>query len=763
MIDYKEFLETKRVSTTESGFNVNADSLNPYLFPFQKDIVQWACRRGRAAVFADCGLGKTLMQLDWARQVFMQAYGDVLILAPLAVAAQTALEGEKFGVPVTVCKSQSDVKPGINITNYDRLHLFNADNFSGIVLDESSILKSYNGTTRKEITDFARKITYRLACTATPAPNDLMELTNHAEFLEIMQGKEIVALFFTQDGNTTHKFRLKGHAKQDFWKWLSSWCVAVRKPSDIGYDDGEFILPELKMHSITVDVDPEQIETLFAIEAVTLQERRMARRISLDDRVRITADLANNSDEQWIIWCDLNVESEALAKYIPDSVEVQGKDTSEHKERSIIDFQSGKIRVLVSKPSIFGFGMNLQNCKNIAFVGLSDSYEKFYQAVRRCWRFGQKSTVDCYMITSIQEGAIVKNIQRKEIQANDMMDSLIKHTEGMSLGRAGREEMTYKNEEQSGKNWKMMLGDCIERIDDIETESVGLIVFSPPFPGMYTYTNSPRDIGNTKNIEEMIAQFRYLLGEDKLLRVLKPGRSCCIHLTQSVAFKGADGYIGIKDFRGKVISEMEDAGWIYYGEVCIDKNPQLKAIRTKDQGLLFKSLANDSSKMHMALADYILQFRKPGDNTEPIRAGISEKYGNCEGWITQEEWIEWAAPVWYRKTKLYPGGISESDVLNVSQARETDDERHLCPLQLGVIERVVKLWSNPKDLVLSPFGGIGSEGVSALKYDRKYVGIELKRSYYEQSIRNLSNSESGTISFDLFDHGEEEELLDIAS
>jgi DNA modification methylase len=258
-------------------------------------------------------------------------------------------------------------------------------------------------------------------------------------------------------------------------------------------------------------------------------------------------------------------------------------------------------------------------------------------------------------------------------------------------------------------------------------------------------------MGNVSDIDQMITQFGFLMAPDKLMRTLKPGRSCCIHLTQAVAFKGTDGYIGIKDFRGKVIDMMESQGWVYYGEVCIDKDPQVKAIRTKDAGLLFKSLATDSSRMHMALADYLLQFRKPGDNAEPIRAGISPKYKNTDGWITADEWIEWAAPVWYRQTKDYPGGIRETDVLNVAVAREADDERHLCPLQLGVIERAVKLWSNPGDVVLSPFAGIGSEGYVALKHNRKYIGMELKASYYNTAIRNLKTAESELRQNTLFD------------
>lgn len=293
--------------------------------------------------------------------------------------------------------------------------------------------------------------------------------------------------------------------------------------------------------------------------------------------------------------------------------------------------------------------------------------------------------------------------------------------------------------DRSGDRWTMLHGDCVERSREIEDESVGLTVFSPPFPGMYVYSDSPRDMGNARSIGELIDHYRYLIPE--LLRVTMPGRSCCVHLCQSITVKYLDGHSGIKDFRGAVIEAMQDAGWIYYGEVCIDKDPQVKAIRTKDQGLLFKSLATDSSRMHMALADYLLQFRKPGDNPEPIRAGISDRYGNPDGWITAEEWIEWAAPVWYRAGDGYPGDIRETDVLNVAVARDDRDERHIAPLQLGVIERAVKLWSNPGDLVFSPFAGIGSEGYVALKHARRFVGVELKDSYYRTACRNLESAE----------------------
>ncbi|MFZ9155798.1 MAG: DNA methylase, partial [Schleiferiaceae bacterium] len=346
-MSYESFLEKKRVVVKSVGFEPGSE-INPMLFPFQRAIVSWALRRGRAAIFADCGLGKSPMQLEWARHVCAYSGRPVLILAPLAVAQQTAREGAKFGIEVTVCESDTDVRDGVNITNYEKLHRFTPDRFGGIVLDESSILKAFDGKTRKQITDFVESILFRLACTATPAPNDLIELTNHAEFLDVMTGKEIIALYFTQDGNTTHQWRLKGHARNDFWRWMAEWTVAVRKPSDLGYPDDGFILPPLNMHQSVV-AQREALEgQLFAMEAQTLQERRGARRATLGDRVAKCAELVNASDESWIVWCDLNGESQALAKAIPGSVEVTGSDSAEHKEKAMMGFSRGEFRVLVS-------------------------------------------------------------------------------------------------------------------------------------------------------------------------------------------------------------------------------------------------------------------------------------------------------------------------------------------------------------------------------------------------------------------------------
>lgn len=697
----------------------------------------------------------TFCQLEWANHVHQHTKKPVLIFAPLAVSIQTEAEAKKFGIEASISTSNADVVNGINISNYEKMHRYTPDQFGGIVLDESSILKAQFGKTRHLLNDFARGIPYRLACTATPAPNDLVEIVNHAEFLGIMSAEEIKALYFTQDGNNTQKFRLKRHAVSDFWKWVGSWAVALRQPSDLGYADDRFVLPKLHKHQIQVTTNAVQAGMLVPIDAVTRSEKIAERRATLEDRAHEAAALANSNSEQWVVWCELNDESALISRMIPDAIEVKGSDSSEHKEDALIGFATGKYRVIVTKPTIAGFGMNWQNCHNVVFVGLTDSYEQFYQAIRRLWRFGQLHEVDCYIITSNMDGRTVANIERKEREANKMYDS-ISHfmSREFNFDRVSRRDMVYERDIAKGDGWELYLGDSVKTIDAIDSDSIGLSVFSPPFPGMYVYTNSPHDMGNVSDMSEMIEQFRYLMDRDKLYRVMIPGRNVFIHITQGVAQKGRDGYVGLKDFRGDIIRMMSDIGWIHYGEVTIDKNPQLKATRTKDHGLMFKSLASDASKMHPALPDMLLQFRKPGENPTPIRAGYSQKYKNENGWVSPEQWINWARPVWYSQDyqpgtwrpdytgDSFPDGIKETDVLNVSQARDTNDERHLCPLQLGVIERVVQVWSNPGDIVYSPFAGIGSEGYVALKRGRKFVGCELKRSYWLSAIKNLKDADS---------------------
>jgi DNA modification methylase len=747
-VNYEEFLASKSRAVANAG--IAPLPIRNCLFPYQRAIVERALKQGRFACFADTGLGKALMELEWARQISESTGGKVLILAPLAVTRQIVKEADKFDYAITIAADGSEVSDGITVTNYEKLHKFNANkDFIGIVLDESSVLKGWGTETRKALTEFARYIPYRFCGTATPAPNDLIEISNHAEFLGILTDKEIIALYFTQDGNTTQNWRLKGHAKKPFYRWLASWSCAVRKPSDIGeFDDSAHALPPLNYHHHTVEPSIENLSTLFAMQASTLREVRQAKRDSLTDRVTKCAQIVNDSDEFWIVWCELNIESEALKKAIPDSVELKGSRSDKEKESILERFSAGEIRVLITKPSIAGFGLNWQHCHNMAFVGLSYSFEQQYQAIRRCWRFGQEKPVNVHYVTSVQEGNIVAAVKHKEKEYNTMMQSLIVEMKDFQI----EQSLIYseaRNDLVQGDNYSLYLGDCCERVKEIEDESVGLIIYSPPFPLMYAYSDMEQDMGNVGSIQKMVDHHKFLIPE--LMRVLKPGRMCCVHLCQITAMKSREGYIGLKDYRGEIIKSFDELGFPYAGEVTIEKNPQIQAIRNKERGLLFKSLATDAAMMRMALADYVLYFRKPGENPEPIKAGISAKYNPCGGWITEEEWIEWASPVWYRHRAEFPGGIRETNVLNVRSARESDDERHLCPLQTGVIERLVKLYSNPGDIVLDPFNGIGSTGVKSLELERKYVGIELKESYWKTARKNLDQAEMNkSTQLDLF-------------
>jgi superfamily II DNA or RNA helicase len=441
-MDYEHFLKNKRFVLESCGFDIDKNTLNPKLYDFQKDIVRWALAKGRACIFADCGMGKTAMQLSWSYQIYKHSdfTAKVLILAPLSVCEQTKREGLKFGYEVNICESQADVKPGINITNYEKLDKFVANEFNAVVLDESSILKSFTGKVRTAIIDNFINVPYKLACTATPAPNDYMELGNHSEFCGVMTRSEMLSMFFVHDGGETSKWRLKGHAEDVFWQWMASWCVFVDNPRNLGYEIDGFDLPALHINEIIVDGDePSQ-------ESLSLTERREARKQSLQLRCEKAAEYVNNSDEQWLVWCDLNDESHTLHSLINESVEVQGSDKDEHKTNSMLNFAQGDIKCLVTKPKIAGFGMNWQNCHNMIFTGLSDSYEAYYQALRRCWRFGQTKEVNVYIIISAKEGCVKQNIERKQtdfIKMQKEMTELTKEITKKELKKTCRLSTPY--------------------------------------------------------------------------------------------------------------------------------------------------------------------------------------------------------------------------------------------------------------------------------------------------------------------------------
>lgn len=723
MNDYDQFVAAKRRCEVATG-HMHGD-LNPSLFDFQRAIVAWAVKRGRAAIFADTGLGKTLMQLSWASEVAEHTGGSVLVLAPLAVSDQTIEQGETFGIKVRrVVHGGTPTDPGVWITNYERMDAIDFDSLSGLVLDESSILKAHDGKTRLRIIESAQGIPYRLSCTATPSPNDFEELGNQCEFLGVMTRTEMLATYFVNDTGDTGTWRLKGWGASKFWEWMGSWAVVLRTPADLGFDGTRYELPPIEYVEHVVPCQPLEGD-LFFRPAMGLAERRKAQRQSVEDRCKALAEIVNaDAGEPWLIWCHLNDEAELLASLIPGAVNVQGSDSPEFKAKHLLGFAHGEFRVLISKPKIAGFGMNWQHCARMGFVGMDDSFEKFYQAVRRCYRFGQKRSVKVHIVTAENEGQILVNIKRKEVQHHELSTNMVEHmkdimTEELNGSRKITDE--YREDTVTGEGWTVHLGDCVKWSRRMADNSVDYSVFSPPFADLFVYSNSDHDMGNCKDDDEFAAQLKYLIAE--LFRVLKPGRNVSFHCMNLPTTKMRQGFIGIRDFRGTLIRAFQDAGFIYHSEVCIWKDPVTAMQRTKALGLLHKTIRENSTMSRNGLPDYVVTMRKPGD---------------CENRVTHGEdlpvslWQKYASPVWF--------DINQGRTLNRMPARDENDEKHMCPLQLDVIERCIHLWTNPGDVVFSPFTGIGSEGYTAVRMGRRFVGTELKPQYWELAVQNISDA-----------------------
>ena len=425
MTHYESFLQAKLVSAPAVGFDVESDNLHPCLKPFQNAAVRWMLRRGRAAAFEGTGLGKTFQQLEFGRQVHRRTNGDVLILAPLAVSHQTVQQGDRWGIPVNQCRKQADVKAGLNISNYEMLDHFDSSKFSCVVIDESGILKSFMGATKRAICDAFKDTPYRLAATATPAPNDHLELGNHAEFLGVMDSNEMISRWFINDTMASGNYRLKGHAAQDFWRWVATWAICITKPSDLGFSDDGYDLP------------PNTSE-LFRNDRLTATTLHKEMRVTCNDRAAKLASIVNaEPDEPWLIWCNTNYETEAVRKLIPNAVEVRGSDKDSNKAANLIGFADGTVKMLVTKPRIAGFGMNYQHCARVAFVGLSYSFEQTYQAVRRCWRFGQTRPVECHFICANTEGDILKVQREKNAEHEKMQVEMAKAMKAATLSEMG--------------------------------------------------------------------------------------------------------------------------------------------------------------------------------------------------------------------------------------------------------------------------------------------------------------------------------------
>jgi DNA modification methylase len=719
-LDYQEFLKKKQKSIIQSGFDIEESELNSAMFDFQKFIVKRALKAGKYAIFADCGLGKTLMQLEWANQVSKQTNKPVLILAPLAVSQQTVNEAKKFNLHCE--KLISDVYGfGVYITNYEQINNIDCSQFVGVVLDESSILKNFTGVYKKLIIQNFYYTPYKLACTATPAPNDLNEIGNHSEFLDVMDANDMRMRWFVRDEGM-NMYRIKGHAESDFYGWISSWSSVLRSPSDIGYKSDGYNLPPLNYYEKTIVTSKKSNGKLFNDESVNATEFNKELRLTIMPRFEEVAKIVNESTEQFIIWVNQNEEEEKALSLIPDSLAVRGDNSVQVKEDRLLGFANGDFRVLITKKKIAQFGLNFQNCRNQIFASLDFSFEGLYQSIRRSYRFGQKNEVNIYLITTDTMSNVAQTIQRKQQQFNEMMEGIIKNVNQNIYGL----KLDYEKRVVQNENYTIFNGDSIDIIKEIPSNSIDLSVFSPPFSTLFTYSDSIRDMGNCISDEEFFEQQEYLLKE--LYRIIKPGRLVCIHSKDLARYKNSSGFSGMWDFTGAYHRAMESVGFKYHSKVTIWIDPVLEMQRTKTQRLLYKQVTSDSTYSGIGMPEYITVFRKwEGDEKDwtPVTNLTKQNF-------SIDTWQKWASPVWM--------DIKRTNVLNNYRgAKEEKDEKHIAPLQLDIIERCIALWSNEGDTVFTPFMGIGSEVFQAVKMNRKGVGIELKESYYELAKKNIAS------------------------
>lgn len=722
-MEYLEFLETKKKSAIKSGFKIDPSDLNPMLKDFQRYIIPKALEHGKYALFADTGLGKTFMQLEWASHVTKHTNKPVLILAPLAVINQTVKEANKWDLQCDLLKSDVFGK-GVYITNYDQLDNVDTSVYSGIVLDESSILKNESGKTRNLIIDSFKETPYKLACSATPSPNDHMELGNHAEFLDVCSYHEMLAQFFVHDGGETSKWRLRKHAENDFWQFVLSWAIAIDSPKTFGFDSKGYELEDVNYIEQLIEVQSDKTD-LFGEAIVSATDLHQELRSSINERIdKVLEIIQSKPDEQFLIWTLSNNEADLLRKRITGSVNVKGSDSPDFKANNLNAFGSGEIQYLITKTSIAGMGLNYQNANNMIFMAYDFSFEKFYQGVRRMHRFGQKQQVNVYILTPKNQINVKGKILESEKKHKKMIEELAKKSSQYEMKEL--EETNYKD--LITNDFKVLLGDCVQRAKDLSDNELDLVVFSPPFAELYVYSNKSEDMGNVSNYSEFEKHFQYLIPEIK--RTLKSGRICAVHCMDLPIQKGKEGFIGLRDFSGMLIKWFADNGFIYHARTTIWKNPVTEMQRTKALGLLHKTIKKDSSMSRVGIPDYVLFFRNEGFNEVPITH--QDTNPNRSDYLPVDLWQKYASPVWY--------DIDYSRTLQYTTARDSNDEKHICPLQLDTIERVIHLYSNEGETVGSFFGGIGSEGYSALKMKRKSVSIELKESYFKINCQNHKNA-----------------------
>lgn len=714
-MEYREFLKTKHPQLLCKGLELDDRNFHPKLFDFQRMAVQTALRKGRYALFHECGLGKTFQQLEWAQKIVEGYQRPVLIITPIAVGAQTIRDGAKFGIHAEKY-SGSAAAPGIYITNYEQLDNIDCSQFYGVVLDESSILKNYTGKIKNKLIRDFEQTPFKLCCTATPSPNDLNEIGNHSEFLGIMPANEMRMRWFVRDEGMNN-YRLKKHAKKDFYDWIGQWSSFIANPNELGFTQTSYDMPKLNIHEIQIETEIRQSEKLFNDITVNATNFNKELRLTLNERMARAAEIANNTPGQILIWCKLNDEADLLKSLIPGAVEVRGNEKIEIKEQKLLGFADGEFRVLITKPKIAQFGLNFQSCATQVFASLDFSFESFYQSVRRSYRFGQKNEVNIYCITTDTMQNVSTAINKKELMFNELREN-VKMNDKESINLIP----DYEKREFKTEFCHLINGDSCEEMRNIPDNSMDFSIFSPPFSNLFIYSDSSRDLGNSADNEEFFKHNEFILNE--LYRIIKPGRLVAVHSKDLAVYKNSGGYSGMYNFSGAYHNAMEKAGFKFHCRITIWTDPVLEMQRTKTQRLLYKQLRTDSSYSGVGMAEYLTIFRKwEGDENEwtPVN------------WINKDntdldKWQKWASPVWM--------DILRTDVLQTVNDSAPADEKHICPLQLSVIERAINLWSNPGETIFTPFLGIGSEVYEAIRLGRKGLGIELKDTYFNKAVEN---------------------------
>lgn len=758
------FLDDKFLLTKP---NLNGFKISDHLFDYQKFIVKLCLQKKKFGVFADAGLGKTMIFLELIKLLSKKLEKKILILSPLMIIEQTLKEQSKWypnSEPIIHCSSLDGFvigKDKIGITNYDKFRKpYNlSSEVDMVILDESSILKNYTGVIKTNLINSFKGIQYKFCFSATPAPNDRLEYGSHASFLEYVPTEnEFKSMFFV---NREGEWYLRGHSEGTFLMFLSSMSLYMKSPKEFGFDDNLKDLPPVEIKTLKVDLTKEQIDLLsiynkesqrqlFLNNPTSMTQRTKFNQISkgfilengkIKERFKtnklktIKELIENNIEKSVLIWTVYDEEGDLIERelsQITTAFNLKGSVIESNRYKYINAFLNGELKVLISKPRLLGFGLNLQICSLMIFSGLNDSWEQTYQAIKRAYRYGNKNKLLVYFIYTEAEKLILDNVfAKKETFEEDTNKMQNQYKENYIEILENKTETNISKTDtkiniKKGKDYTLINGDSIIVMDKLKENSIDLAVFSPPFSSLFSYSNSENDMGNNKtqrinnslkiNDDGFHLQLKFFI--KALKRVMKEGHIVCVHCQNLTVAKERLGYIGLRDFRGDLISMFVDLGFIYFSEIVIAKNPQSIAIKNHIKGLLFITKNDDGRALQPCFNDFILIFRKPGEYKDKVKVDI-----------TNEEWIKFACGVW--------NDIKETDVLSVNNTKATMDEKHVCPLQLEVIRRLIRMYSNKGELILDPFSGIGSTGFISLEQDRKYLGIELKKEYYKTSINNL--------------------------